>query len=1354
MKRPIFNGIGLKAIIVAFALLLFSNTGADAAYCQPNNMYYYTGYGMRINLVKFNKEVIMKWDGLRDANGNLQLPCSTNPANLSGSAPFWRDVEKGNPVIKADKDKEYDMMCYGGATSLSYNAGSSYPEYAQPSGNYYQDFAVYVDCDQNGKFEETEKIGSSIGSYAFECNFKVKVPKTAKAGNTTMRIVCDYYGMSGSYLTACGTYYGEARDFAITIAGGVDAGISQITAPLPPLTAGVHTVKAMLKNYSGSTPITKVTIKWSVDGVAQTEVAWTGTLTPLAQTEVTLGDFDFASKGASTTYTILANTFKPNGEDDETPLNDFCPAYSLSLPVSPGTYYIGGDNPDFANLKDALEVVSKSGIKGDGAFIYKIRPGIYNGPFVMNNFQHNNNPFVFESDPDVPGSVTLTATATIANYVFYINNMPDITIRNLNFSVKDVNSYGGRIFQIQGNANNFTFENNVLTGLADVQQVAYKYALIDMQANNMNNISIQRNTFNDGYMSLVLINKSGTSKGVKIDKNKFNGFSGRAINVEGISNTVVSNNVMKSSTVPTTYGINVLNGSDITNNTIAGIIGTPTIGAGINVVHTTVNAPATISNNSITVCSGINGISASGIRGGEINNNTINLNNLNFSTATNGIVLTATAPVVEKVTVSQNIVAIENGYGLNILNYTTDILKNKLVASNSGSLVNLRGLSATGSNGWILLNEVISGGEAMEIDKSNFTVAYNSTLSTGSSSTLTMETGGNKIYRNQFVNKGTGNAFAITAMGTNVLSQNNYYSSTGVIGTVGATPYTNVSQLLAIDKNAISTNPNYLDNYSLKIVELKEELIFNAPLANVTWPAGYQGTYEETTIDGKYRNNVYYVGAYTIVPVVDIYKYTKDLIDCAGAKDMSIICSGKANLGSQPRYQWYKDGAELPGENSHKLSFPNFDYPTSGIYKCRVSAAGIAKPLWSGDIPVYALTVPEITDQPKEVINAQLGGSYNFEVKAHYRGLVPPYYEHFFQWYKHTAADDKTVALPANSKFAGAQSSKFVISGLEDADICAKGDYYFVEIISQCGTIRSNPFIISQKPEVVFRDNPKDIEVCPKTNVVFEAFAVAPEGYKVTYSWQKDGAGLADNAIYNGVNTSKLQIFGATSGEAGSYKCIAEIASEGIVVESSPAYLMFKAEPTAVAIGETDYSIKRGNDVTFLVELIAGVKPLTVKWTYKGEVLKEGTWDIYKGGELLTLLLEAINENQAGEYICTLENECATKEVKFNLTVKKWDEAGSVDVVTENGYSLYTSVPNPANDLASVNYIMAKSGQVRFTLSDMTGRVLRTLYDGYAPEGMNTVDINVKALNLPAGVYFYTMTSDKFSGVRSFVIVE
>jgi hypothetical protein len=1351
MKRPILNGIGLKAIIVAFALMLFSNTGADAAYCSPSSGYFYLGYNMRINLVQFNKETILKWDTQRDKNGNIMYGYATNPA--APYAPAWRQVDANNPVIKADKDKQYDMRCYGGAGYIY--SGSLQPENVSPSGSYYQDFAVYVDNDQNGKFEETERIGSSIGTYTFDCTFKVKIPKTAKAGNTTLRVVCDYYGMGGSYMTACGMYYGEVRDYAITIAGGVDAGISAITSPLPPLTEGVNTVKAMLKNYSSTSPISKVTIKWSVDGVAQTDIDWTGTLAPLAQTEVTLGDFDFVSKGSSTSYTILASTSKPNGEDDETPLNDFCPAYVLTLPVSPGIYYVGGENPDFTNLKDALEVVSKSGIKGDGAFIYYIRPGTYNGPFIMDNFQHKNNPFVFENDPEYPGVVTLTANTNANNYVFYINNIPDVTFRNLTFGVKDPSGFGSRILLVKGNANNFTFENNKLYGATDVTAALPKYSLLDMEASSMNNIKITRNSFNDGYGSLILINSPSNSSGLIIDKNTFSSFSGRAINVEGIANTVISNNTIKASTFPTTYGINVLNGSDIVNNTITGIVGTASpIGAGINVVHTTVNTPATISNNIISGSTGISGITVAGIKGGEINNNNINLLNSNLTTATSGISLTSTSSVTEKVNILENIVSIDNGSGLNINNYNTDVLKNKVVASNSGSKVNLKGLSATSSNGWILLNEIISGGEAMEIDQSNFTVAYNSSLALGTTPAMTMEVGGNKIYRNQFVNKGTGMAFAITALGTNVLEANNYYSSTGTIGTIGSTNYTNVAQLLPIDKKAVSVNPNYLDDFSLKIVELNENLVFNAPLANVNWPEGFQGAYEETTIDGRYRNGVYYVGAYTIVPVVDIYKHTKELIDCAGAKDMAIICSGKANLGSQPKYQWYKDGAELPGEVSHKLSFPNFDYPTSGIYKCRVSAPGIAKPLWSGDIPVYALTVPDISEQPKEVINAQLGGTYNFEVKAHYRGLVPPYYEHFFQWYRFTAADNKLTALPTNTKFGGTTASKLVISGLEETDICAKGDYYFVEIISQCGTIRSNPFIISQKPEVVFRDNPKDVEVCPESNVVFEAFAVAPEGYKVTYMWQKDGAGIADNAIYNGVNTPKLQIFGATNVEAGSYTCIAEIASEGISVVSSPAYLLLKAEPDAKAIGSTDFEIKRGNDVEFIVELIAGVKPLTIVWTYKGQVLKTGIWDIYNGAELLKLQLEAINENQAGEYICTLENECSTKEVKFNLTVKKWDEAGSVDVITENGYSLYTSVPNPANDLASVNYIMAKSGQVKFTLSDMSGRVIRNLYEGYAAEGMNTMEINVKALNLPAGVYFYTMTSDNFSGVRSFVIVE
>ncbi|MEI6091802.1 MAG: right-handed parallel beta-helix repeat-containing protein, partial [bacterium] len=259
------------------------------------------------------------------------------------------------------------------------------------------------------------------------------------------------------------------------------------------------------------------------------------------------------------------------------------------------------------------------------------------------------------------------------------------------------------------------------------------------------------------------------------------------------------------------------------------------------------------------------------------------------------------------------------------------------------------------------------------------------------------------------------------------------------------------------------------------------------------------------------------------IDTLKIENYTKELISCANTEGNFIICAASALSGFEAKYQWYKDGVELAGETKPKLDFPNFDYPISGIYKCKVTAQGFDKVLWSGDIPVYALSLPEITDQPKEVINAQIGGTYSFEVKAHYRGKVPPYYKDSFQWYKLESGNSESTALVDNGKFGGTTSSILTINGLSADDICQKGEYYIVEIISQCGSVRSNPFIISQKPEVVFSLDPKDTEVCPGTDVVLEANAIAPQGYNVTYSWKKDNAPITDNDKYNGTNTSKLQ---------------------------------------------------------------------------------------------------------------------------------------------------------------------------------------------------------------------------------------
>ncbi|MEI6089818.1 MAG: GEVED domain-containing protein [bacterium] len=1350
MKKPLLSNIGFKAIIVAFVLMLFASVGAKS-YC-----YFYTYYGwsysynMAINLVKFEGEVIQRWDFPRDEYGNLYY---YNSPNFYG----YKDVDWNNNIMYAEKGKDFTMEVYGGAYELYEDYNNTIDEYAMYSCNYPQDFKVYVDFNQDGEFDEKSELAGQFDSQGQDCfgKFQISIPSDAQSGQTTMRIVCDYYGNNGNWgpFDACNSYYGEAKDYIIEIKAGFDIGISQITSPTTPLSAGVQPVKAILVNYAKE-PVTSCSINWAIDGKPQTALKWKGYLGGGSSVEVTLGTYDFKKKGTTSAYTILAATDSPNGESDGNLYNDSSPLTTVSMPIGPGIYYVGGTVAyDFKTLKEATDLINSTGIMGDGDFVLRMRPGTYDGPFTMDNFKKGNINFVFESDPDMPGLVTIQAATNSSNYVWYLNNMPNVTFRNLTFTVTNPYSYGGRIFMIRGNADNYTFEKNTFNGLTNFLQTPFTYSLIDCQASPMNNHKYLTNVFNYGYLSLSLINSTRNSSGLLIKENKFYSFSNRAIRVEGIANGVISDNLLTASGIPSSGGIYVQNGTEITNNNISGIVGVNTLAAGILVDDNLVSSPAIITGNSITGSTGISGISANAIAGGTISNNSIILQNANLNTATNGITLSNTALGTKQVTLSENYITMENGYGLNVVNYPVEVLKNKIVVSNASSKVTLKSISATGSNGMMLLNEVIGYGQAMELNNSNFTVAYNSTLSLGSSEVMTIDKGSNKIFRNMLVNQGTGNSFSITSANSAVLEGNNYYCTTGTLGKIAGTPYTNPTDMLPFDKYARSADPKYKTNTNLLIVEYIEDLAFFTPLKNVNWPAGYQAIYEENTKDGKFRDGAYYVGAFNIFPVVTIFAFTEELIDCEGAPEASLFIAGLTSEGASPKYQWFKDGDPLPGENSYMLNFDNFDYTVSGTYTCQASCAG-AKTKVTDGIPVYALSAPAIVEQPKEVVNAVVGNDYSFNVRVHYRGLVPPYYQDYFQWYKFDAVKNDSIPLQNDDHFAGAKSSELILTNLQASDICQPGDFYFMKVVGQCGTVYSNPFVISETPEVVFRDNPENLNPCPGTDVVFTANAIPPMNYTVTYKWMKDGINLMNDAKYNGVYTNKLQVFDVQAADQGNYVCVAEIPEVPTSKNSNAGSLTLKIIPEGIVKDLADITTKRGNDVTMSVILLAGAEPITIKWYYKDELLKEGVWDQFLGNQLLTLLLESVNENQSGVYKCVLENECASTEVVFNLTVTKWDEAGSVEVISENGYALYACMPNPSTGSTKIRFEMPETDNAVITLIDQTGRRVSTLFNGVANKGMNILDVNTESLNVASGTYFYMISANGFNASLPMVIIK
>jgi hypothetical protein len=98
--------------------------------------------------------------------------------------------------------------------------GSSYP-LTITSGAYEPDgISAWIDLDQDGLFEEGERIGETVTNIAFqEVQFTVQVPPTAQPGLTVMRVRCVYeFDGDPAQVDPCYNYgYGETEDYGILI---------------------------------------------------------------------------------------------------------------------------------------------------------------------------------------------------------------------------------------------------------------------------------------------------------------------------------------------------------------------------------------------------------------------------------------------------------------------------------------------------------------------------------------------------------------------------------------------------------------------------------------------------------------------------------------------------------------------------------------------------------------------------------------------------------------------------------------------------------------------------------------------------------------------------------------------------------------------------------------------------------------------------------------------------------------------------------------------------------------------------------------------------------------------------------
>ncbi len=451
---------------------------------------------------------------------------STGPSYgiyVSGSAANSEFKNNNIVVTKNSSDLKYGIYVSTAATTII----SDYNNVYVPQGN----FGYY-----NGALRatigdwQTATVNNDLNSYSLN-PFSSVVNNGQYIPNN---ILLDDKGTSLADLTddINGVTRGVFPDmgaFEFTIVND-DAGITALSNGV--ICSGNTSLNVQLKNF-GAAQLTSAVVNWSVNGVAQTPVNFTGALDNNQQTDIALGPYNFI---AGQSYSIKVWSSLPNTLADINNLNDTLTLTGIRTGIS-GNFTVGTAG-NFSTIKNALDSISMWGVCGPVVLNLESNR-VFTEQVFLSNIKGLNtlNTLTIKGN-----NTTLRPVITNTNEraVVKFSNIQYVVLDSLTIEVASNSDYGYAVQFLQNSHNNTVKNSTIITSTTSTSSTAFAGVVFNGSANSIlsnnnnafKNNKIENNTIIGGYYSIVLY---GNPNDIELSKsNEFRNNSIRDFYTYGI----------------------------------------------------------------------------------------------------------------------------------------------------------------------------------------------------------------------------------------------------------------------------------------------------------------------------------------------------------------------------------------------------------------------------------------------------------------------------------------------------------------------------------------------------------------------------------------------------------------------------------------------------------------------------------------------------------------------------------------------------------------------------------------------------------------------------------------------------